>query len=108
MNNLMFLRDQVVNLFGLLSNSANGAARAKGIVDGTGVVVAKLHDDVIATSYFRKHIFPASLYLIGSAAASTAGVVFDVDFCRIELFMKKISPAPKSFVTIATSVLYCG
>ena len=77
-HDLALAGEQVVDLLGFLADAADGAAGAGGVVERAGVVVAELHNYVIAFFQCSQYFIPAAFGNKSAAAASADRAVDDV------------------------------
>src|SRR5687768_4656190 len=104
MHDFMFAGEDVVDLFGLLTDALDSPAGANVIVNWTTVVVSELHDDKVTRLQHRHEAVPVFKRQVGAATQTTKGAVRDIDFPRIEIFGYGISPSPLPVRSIAVTV----
>src|SRR5437867_4463424 len=100
----MLAGQHVVDLFDLFTVPFDRGPGAEIVVDRAAVVMAKLHDDVIAALELRQNPRP----LIApecSAARAAQGTILDIDLLQIEIRSDRIAPAPLPVPAVVRPVL---
>src|SRR5579884_694886 len=105
---LLLFHDGVPDVACFIPNAGESSACTRSIIEWTGVVVAKLHDDVIAGFNERKGFIPESFCDEGAAAAPPACTIDYVDLREVEVFGQNVTPSPKPIGAGAISVAYGG
>ena len=92
MDRFLFLSDRIVDLAGLLADTANRSASVCRIIQRPAIIVAHLNQNEVSGLCISKHAIPQAFGLKSAAAASATGAVLDSNSARIKKSGDRVSP----------------
>ena len=92
MDDLVFLRHQVVNLLRLFTRSPERTARTRGVVDRARIVMTKLNQHDVAGLHVGEQLIPQSFRDKRAAAAAPARAIDHVDFRAVKVIGERHRP----------------
>src|SRR5437773_4097637 len=104
MDHFLLLRDRIVDLTAFIAGALQAAARTRGIIRRTTIIVSELHDHKIAGLEHGQYAIPVALGHIRAAAEAAHRAVHHIDLLRVEVVDQRLTPSPLPVAAVSASI----